>query len=179
MPEIYLVKAEKLIVYDNSDQSIQIVVNTNPLESSYEQAEATIKELEVLLSNDSEDSKDNFSKLTGELVFDSNFLKDDYLNAVDSVKKYIKEGDVMQVVLAQDFSLPFNKNPFDLYKALRALNPSPYMYYLDLEECQVVGASPEILIRLEENKVTLRPIAGTRKRGTNPAEDLALSLIHI
>ncbi len=173
MPEIYLVKAEKLIVYDNSDQSIQIVVNTNPLESSYEQAEATIKELEVLLSNDSEDSKDNFSKLTGELVFDSNFLKDDYLNAVDSVKKYIKEGDVMQVVLAQDFSLPFNKNPFDLYKALRALNPSPYMYYLDLEECQVVGASPEILIRLEENKVTLRPIAGTRKRGTNPEEDLA------
>ena len=79
----------------------------------------------------------------------------------------------MQVVLAQDFSLPFNKNPFDLYKALRALNPSPYMYYLDLEECQVVGASPEILIRIEENKVTLRPIAGTRKRGTNPEEDLA------
>ena len=87
MPEIYLVKAEKLIVYDNSDQSIQIVVNTNPLESSYDQAEATIKELEVLLSNDSEDSNDNFSKLTGELVFDSNFLKNDYLNAVDSVKK--------------------------------------------------------------------------------------------
>jgi anthranilate synthase component 1 len=173
MPEIYLVKAEKLIVYDNIDQSIQIVVNTNPLESSYDQAEATIKELEVLLSNGSEDSKDNFSKLTGDLVFDSNFLKDDYLNAVDTVKKYIKEGDVMQVVLAQDFSLPFNKNSFDLYKALRALNPSPYMYYLDLEECQVVGASPEILIRLEENKVTLRPIAGTRKRGTNPEEDLA------
>lgn len=173
MPEIYLVKAEKLIVYDNIDQSIQIVVNTNPSDSSYEQAEATIKELEVLLSNGSEESKDNFSQLTGELVFNSNFLKDDYLNAVDTVKKYIKEGDVMQVVLAQDFSLPFNKNPFDLYKALRALNPSPYMYYLDLEECQVVGASPEILIRLEENKVTLRPIAGTRKRGTNPEEDLA------
>ena len=173
MPEIYLVKAEKLIVYDNIEQSIQIVVNTDPSDSSYDQAEATIKELEVILSNGSEDSRDNFSKLTGELVFDSNFLKDDYLNAVDTVKKYIKEGDVMQVVLAQDFSLPFNKNPFDLYKALRALNPSPYMYYLDLEECQVVGASPEILIRLEENKVTLRPIAGTRKRGSNTEEDLA------
>jgi anthranilate synthase component 1 len=173
MPEIYLVKAEKLIVYDNIEQSIQIVVNTDPSDSSYDQAEATIKELEVILSNGSEDSRDNFSKLTGELVFDSNFLKDDYLNAVDTVKKYIKEGDVMQVVLAQDFFLPFNKNPFDLYKALRALNPSPYMYYLDLEECQVVGASPEILIRLEENKVTLRPIAGTRKRGSNTEEDLA------
>ena len=173
MPEIYLVKAEKLIVYNNIEQSIQIVVNTDPSDSSYDQAEATIKELEVILSNGSEDSRDNFSKLTGELVFDSNFLKDDYLNAVDTVKKYIKEGDVMQVVLAQDFSLPFNKNPFDLYKALRALNPSPYMYYLDLEECQVVGASPEILIRLEENKVTLRPIAGTRKRGSNTEEDLA------
>jgi anthranilate synthase component 1 len=77
----------------------------------------------------------------------------------------------MQVVLAQDFSLPFNKNPFELYKAVRKLNPSPYMYYLDLEECQVVGSSPEILVRLEDNKVTLRPIAGTRRRGATPEED--------
>ena len=103
--------------------------------------------------------------------FDSNFTKKDYLNAVSRIKNYIEEGDVMQVVLAQDFSLPFNKNPFELYKAVRKLNPSPYMYYLDLEECQVVGSSPEILVRLEDNKVTLRPIAGTRRRGATPEED--------
>ena len=101
------------------------------------------------------------------------FEKDDYIKAVGLVKNYIEEGDVMQVVLAQDFSQDFQNDPFDLYRALRQLNPSPYMYYLDLDECQIVGASPEILVRLEEDKVTLRPIAGTRKRGSNTEEDLA------
>jgi anthranilate synthase component 1 len=105
--------------------------------------------------------------------FNSNFEKDDYIKAVGLVKNYIEEGDVMQVVLAQDFSQDFQNDPFDLYRALRQLNPSPYMYYLDLDECQIVGASPEILVRLEEDKVTLRPIAGTRKRGSNTEEDLA------
>ncbi|MDA7747825.1 chorismate-binding protein, partial [Gammaproteobacteria bacterium] len=114
----------------------------------------------------------DFKEPSGNKIFNSNFSKEDYLKAVDRVKDYIEEGDVMQVVLAQDFFLPFQSNPFDLYKALRDLNPSPYMYYLDLEECQVVGASPEILIRLEEGKVTLRPIAGTRKRGKDDKEDL-------
>ena len=100
--------------------------------------------------------------------------KDDYMKAVGLVKNYIEEGDVMQVVLAQDFSQDFQNNPFDLYRALRQLNPSPYMYYLDLDECQIVGASPEILIRLEDDKVTLRPIAGTRKRGQTKQEDRKL-----
>ena len=77
----------------------------------------------------------------------------------------------MQVVLAQDFSANFDLDPFDLYKAIRELNPSPYMYYLNLDECQIVGASPEILVRLENQEVTLRPMAGTRKRGKNLAED--------
>jgi anthranilate synthase component 1 len=172
MPEIYLVKADKLIVYDNTDQSIQIVFNTDPSNTSYEGALQIIDSIEVMLSNELEGYEDNFNIPKGEITFNSNFSKDDYLDAVKKVKNYIEEGDVMQVVLAQDFSLPFHSNPFDLYKALRKLNPSPYMYYLDLEECQVVGASPEILIRLEDTKVTLRPIAGTRKRGINPEEDL-------
>jgi anthranilate synthase component 1 len=79
----------------------------------------------------------------------------------------------MQVVLAQDFSTNFNKDPFELYKAIRKLNPSPYMYFLNLGECQIVGASPEILVRLENEEVILRPIAGTRKRGNSPEEDKA------
>ena len=116
---------------------------------------------------------DTFKTPSGEMAFNSNFAKDDYLKAVGLVKNYIEEGDVMQVVLAQDFSQDFQNDPFDLYRALRQLNPSPYMYYLDLDECQIVGASPEILVRLEEDKVTLRPIAGTRKRGSNTEEDLA------
>ena len=172
MPEIYLVKAEKLIVYDNINKTTQIILNIDPSKTSYEKALRDIEDIGTILSNDITIPEIDFKEPSGNKIFNSNFSKEDYLKAVDRVKDYIEEGDVMQVVLAQDFFLPFQSNPFDLYKALRDLNPSPYMYYLDLEECQVVGASPEILIRLEEGKVTLRPIAGTRKRGKDDKEDL-------
>ena len=173
MPEIFLVKADKLIVYDNTDQSTQIIFNADPSKTSYEEALDAIEEISSLLNSDNTIFDGTFKTPSGEMVFNSNFAKDDYLKAVGLVKNYIEEGDVMQVVLAQDFSQDFQNDPFDLYRALRQLNPSPYMYYLDLDECQIVGASPEILIRLEEDRVTLRPIAGTRKRGSNAEEDLA------
>ena len=172
MPEIYLVKAEKLIVYDNINKTTQIILNADPSQITYEEALLDIEDIGTILSNEITIPELSFKEPSGDKLFNSNFSKEDYLKAVDRVKNYIEEGDVMQVVLAQDFFLPFQSNPFDLYKALRDLNPSPYMYYLDLEECQVVGASPEILIRLEEGKVTLRPIAGTRKRGKDDKEDL-------
>jgi len=172
MPEIYLVKAEKLIVYDNINKTTQIILNADPSQITYEEALSDIEDIGTILSNEITIPELSFKEPSGDKVFNSNFSKEDYLKAVDRVKNYIEEGDVMQVVLAQDFFLPFQSNPFDLYKALRDLNPSPYMYYLDLEECQVVGASPEILIRLEEGKVTLRPIAGTRKRGKDDKEDI-------
>ena len=173
MPEIFLVKAEKLIVYDNTDQSIQIIFNVDPSKTSYEEALDAIEQIGSLLNSRDTIFDDTLKTPSGEMAFHSNFEKDDYIKAVGLVKNYIEEGDVMQVVLAQDFSQDFQNNPFDLYRALRQLNPSPYMYYLDLDECQIVGASPEILVRLEEDKVTLRPIAGTRKRGSNTEEDLA------
>ncbi|MDC0439593.1 anthranilate synthase component I [Gammaproteobacteria bacterium] len=173
MPEIFLVKAEKLIVYDNTDQSTQIIFNVDPKKTSYEEALDAIEEISSLLNSEDTFFDDTFKTPSGEMAFNSNFEKDDYIKAVGLVKNYIEEGDVMQVVLAQDFSQDFQNDPFDLYRALRQLNPSPYMYYLDLDECQIVGASPEILVRLEEDKVTLRPIAGTRKRGSNTEEDLA------
>ena len=173
MPEIFLVKAEKLIVYDNTDQSIQIIFNVDPSKTSYEEALDAIEKIGSLLNSEDIIFDDTFKTPSGEMAFNSNFEKDDYIRAVGLVKNYIEEGDVMQVVLAQDFSQDFQNDPFDLYRALRQLNPSPYMYYLDLDECQIVGASPEILVRLEEDKVTLRPIAGTRKRGSNTEEDLA------
>ena len=172
MPEIYLVKAEKLIVYDNINKTTQIILNADPSQITYEEALSDIDDIGTILSNEITIPELSFKEPSGDKLFNSNFSKEDYLKAVDRVKNYIEEGDVMQVVLAQDFFLPFQSNPFDLYKALRDLNPSPYMYYLDLEECQVVGASPEILIRLEEGKVTLRPIAGTRKRGKDDKEDI-------
>ncbi|WP_197472911.1 chorismate-binding protein, partial [Oleiphilus sp. HI0123] len=91
-----------------------------------------------------------------------------------TIKEYVLSGDVMQTVISQRMSIPFTAEPLNLYRSLRCLNPSPYMYFLNLGEFHIVGSSPEILARVEEGEVTVRPIAGTRKRGMNEEEDLAL-----
>ena len=171
MPDIMLVKAEKLIVFDNLNNSTQIIFNACLQSMTYEFACSQLDEIENLISKPISFEADNFKEITNTFEFKSNFTKAEYLAAVSTIKNYIAEGDVMQVVLAQDFSANFDLDPFDLYKAIRELNPSPYMYYLNLDECQIVGASPEILVRLENQEVTLRPMAGTRKRGKNLAED--------
>jgi anthranilate synthase component 1 len=103
------------------------------------------------------------------------FSEGAFMQAVERAKRYIYDGDIMQVVLSQRMSHPYHASPLSLYRALRALNPSPYMFYFDLGEFHVVGASPEILVRLEQDTVTLRPIAGTRPRGKSPAEDEKLA----
>jgi len=171
MPDIMLVKAEKLIVFDNLNNSTQIIFNACLQSMTYEFACSQLDEIENLISKPISFEADNFKEITNTFEFHSNFTKAEYLAAVSTIKNYIAEGDVMQVVLAQDFSANFDLDPFDLYKAIRELNPSPYMYYLNLDECQIVGASPEILVRLENQEVTLRPMAGTRKRGKNLVED--------
>jgi anthranilate synthase component 1 len=173
MPDILLVKAEQLIIFDNLTNSIKIIFNANLRNMSYSFVQSRLDEIESIILNTSVDENENFNEITYTSEFDSNFSKEEYLQAVKKVKCYIEEGDVMQVVLAQDFSTNFNKDPFELYKAIRKLNPSPYMYFLNLGECQIVGASPEILVRLENEEVILRPIAGTRKRGNSPEEDKA------
>ena len=172
MPDIYLVKSEKIIVYDNFNNSIQAIYNANPQQTSYEDALQIIDEIQNSIDYSENSKKLHFSNTTGQLEFKSNFTKDEYMISVNKIKEYIKEGDVMQVVLAQDFYNSFNGDSFELYSALRQINPSPYMYYLKLDECEVVGSSPEILVRLEDRNITLRPIAGTRKRGVNEEEDI-------
>jgi anthranilate synthase component 1 len=109
-----------------------------------------------------------------ETDFVSGFTEVGFKQAVARIKRYILEGDCMQVVISQRLSIPFAAPPLDLYRALRGLNPSPYMYCLNLDDFHVVGSSPEILTRLEDEVVTVRPIAGTRRRGYNEAEDQAL-----
>ena len=173
MPDVLLVKAEQLIIFDNLKNSIKIIFNANLRNMSYAFAQARLDEIENTILNSSFDQIEKFNEITNTSEFDSNFSKEEYLQAVKKVKHYIEEGDVMQVVLAQDFSANFDKDPFELYQAIRELNPSPYMYFFNLGEYQIVGASPEILVRLENEEVTLRPIAGTRKRGNNPKEDQA------
>ena len=171
MPDIYLVKSEKIIVYDNFNNSIQAIYNANPQQTSYEDALLVIDEIQNSIDHSGELKETSYSNTSGQLEFKSNFTKNEYMLSVNKIKEYIREGDVMQVVLAQDFYNSFSGDSFKLYSALRQINPSPYMYYLNLDECQVVGSSPEILVRLEDSNVTLRPIAGTRKRGLNDEED--------
>jgi len=114
------------------------------------------------------------SRKVSESDFVSGFTEQGFKDAVSRARDYIVEGDVMQVVLSQRLSIPFHAPPLDLYRSLRSLNPSPYMYYLNLDDHFVVGSSPEILVRLEDHQVTVRPIAGTRPRGMDEAEDLEL-----
>ena len=171
MPDIMLVKAEQLIVFDNLNDTTQIIFNANLENMTYKFALSKLDDIEKILTTHAESDAQEFNQITNYFEFESNFTKEGYCDAVNTIKNYITEGDVMQVVLAQDFSANFDKDPFDLYKAIRKLNPSPYMYFLDLDECQIVGASPEILVRLEDNEINLRPLAGTRKRGENPEED--------
>jgi len=172
MPDILLVKAKKLIVFDNSNQTTQLILNACPQEDTYEEAQAKLDEMKAAIMQGMDVPPLQFKHPTQQFEFNSNFSKKDYLNAVLKAKKYIEAGDVMQVVLAQDFSARFEQDSFALYRAIRELNPSPYMYFLNLKECQIVGASPEILVRLEGQEITLRPLAGTRKRGESKAEDL-------
>ena len=106
--------------------------------------------------------------------YDLHFDQGDFMQAVETCRDYIHAGDIMQVVLSQRLSAPFSGRSIDLYRALRTINPSPYMYYLNLGEFDIVGSSPEILVRLQDGKVTVRPIAGTRKRGATEEQDIAM-----
>jgi anthranilate synthase component 1 len=114
------------------------------------------------------------SREVEESDFVSGFTEEGFKDAVEKAREYIKAGDIMQVVLSQRMTLPFNAPPLDLYRALRRLNPSPYMYFLNLGDFHIVGSSPEILVRLEDETVTVRPIAGTRRRGLTEEQDKAL-----
>jgi anthranilate synthase component I len=107
--------------------------------------------------------------------FESNYLRSDFEQHVDRIREYIAAGDAFQVVLSQRLTAPLESDPFDLYRALRSLNPSPYLYFLQLDELSIVGSSPEVLVRVDDGRVILRPIAGTRPRGANDAEDATLS----
>ena len=128
--------------------------------------------IERLESQDDSKTIDLSSK--NEITFTSNMNFEQYSKCIEKIKDYIIEGDVMQVVFAQEKSADFDLPPFELYKSLRKLNPSPYMFFLDFGDYQLVGSSPEILVRLEHGDITVRPIAGTKPRGKNEKEDQQL-----
>lgn len=175
-PDILLMVSEDLLVFDNLSGKLILIAHADPAETdALAQAEARLDEWVKILREKTLPRRERHPpRQVDESDFVSGFTQEGFENAVRRVKEYIVEGDVMQVVLSQRLSIPYAAAPMDLYRALRCLNPSPYMFQLNLGDFHVVGSSPEILVRLENDAVTVRPIAGTRKRGKTPEEDLAL-----
>jgi len=178
-PDILLMVAEEVLVFDNLAGTIRLVVNADPAgEGAYEQARARLEELVARLPEPMPPLPQvvlhGADSSALEQQAESHFTRAAYYEAVEKVKEYVLAGDVMQVVPSQRLSVPFHAPPLNLYRALRNLNPSPYMYYLDLNDFHIVGSSPEILARLEKGVVTVRPIAGTRRRGYTEEEDRAM-----
>lgn len=176
-PDILLMISDEVLVFDNLSGKLNLIVHADPaVNDAYTIALNRLEELEQRLRDVQPVIEPMRLETTGyaEKSFHSHMGEDGYKAAVNKIKEYALAGDIMQVVPSQRLSLPFKAPPVNLYRALRCLNPSPYMYFLDLDDHQVVGASPEILARLEDNEVTVRPIAGTRRRGYTPEEDAAL-----
>src|SRR5215469_3383693 len=178
-PVMYFLIADQLLIFDRVAQTVTVLVNAilddaeNPAEA-YENATSEIDRIISLLEQPSEHKAVAVMNEIPPASFESNQSKEKFFANVESSKKYITAGDIIQVVGSQRFSAPVKASPLDIYRAARHINPSPYMFLLELEGFSLVGASPEIHVRCEEGKVEIRPIAGTRRRGKNEAEDAAL-----
>ena len=180
-PDILLLHSEDLAVFDNLKGRLYLIVHADPGQpGAWDDAQAR---LDALVSKLRAPGAGYPAPITRDVLdendFVSGFTREGFIAAVDKSKEYIRAGDIFQVVLSQRLSVPFKARPVDVYRALRALNPSPYMYFLDTGDVQVVGSSPEILVRLQHTsdgvgEVTVRPIAGTRPRGATVEEDNAL-----
>ncbi len=178
-PDILLMVSDDLVVFDNLRGRLHLITHVDPsVQDAFGRAQHTLDELEARLHRQVADAPVTPAHLRGNVVDESDFIsgfnQEKFEAAVGKIKDYVLDGDVMQTVISQRMSIPFEAPPLNLYRSLRVLNPSPYMYFLDLGDFQIVGSSPEILARVEDQEVTVRPIAGTRKRGATDAEDKAL-----
>lgn len=178
--DLYFILTDTLLVFDNIENKIKVIANI------YIEDSAGDREIEKLYREGREKIDALIERLrttpidpgveanTAETPVISNFNKEDFLSAVERTKEYIVEGDIFQTVLSQRFTMDLTVEDFNIYRALRVINPSPYLFYLRLGDTTVIGSSPEILVTVDEGEVTVRPIAGTRKRGKTEEEDLAL-----
>lgn len=175
-PDILLMVSDEVVVFDNLKNKLYFIVHAlTEQPDSLKQAEQRLDELVTQLHNTTVPSFEAVqTQSIRETDFISGFTQEGFKDAVEQAKKYIAAGDVMQVVLSQRLSIPCQAPPLNVYRALRYLNPSPYLFYLNLDDFHIVGSSPEILVRLENQEVTVRPLAGTRPRGKDEAEDIAL-----
>jgi len=182
IPDSIFMMADSLVIFDHSTHKIKVVVNAylagsgQPAADSGRIYEKTIKKIEDIIKKlgAPEKMKKVGIKSKKRHKISSNFTKQEFENLVKKAKEYIRAGDIIQVVPSQRFRTKLKCEPFDVYRALRSLNPSPYMYYLNFDEIKLVGSSPELLVRCENRIVETRPIAGTRPRGRDEAEDKRL-----
>lgn len=174
-PDILLMVSEEVVVFDNLNATALIIIHVDPsLQDAETYGRQRLDQIEASMRDGPPAQPASALHHLDDNSFVSGFGQNSFMAGVEQVRDYITAGDCMQVVLSQRMTAEFKAHPLDLYRALRMLNPSPYMFYLDLGEYQIVGSSPEILVRLEDDTVTVRPIAGTRPRGATEAEDKAL-----
>jgi anthranilate synthase component 1 len=172
-PDILLMLSEQVVVFDNLSGKLYLIMQAQ--QDQYDTANQTLDRLEQRLREPIPLYKAiSCANTIEESDFESGFTQVGFIDAVKKAKDYIRAGDIMQVVLSQRLSIDYAAPPLDLYRALRSLNPSPYMYYMNLDDFHIVGSSPEILVRLEQDEITVRPIAGTRKRGATEQRDKEL-----
>jgi anthranilate synthase component 1 len=178
-PDILLMVSDEVLVFDNLAGTIKLIVHADPADAdAFNHALARLDALESALrqSAPSLPAIDLSAQGVQEADFVSSFGEENFKSAVNKIKDYVLSGDTMQTVISQRLSIPFAAEPLSFYRALRHLNPSPYMFFLNLADFHIVGSSPEILARLQHNQVTVRPIAGTRRRGRTVEEDKAMEL---
>jgi anthranilate synthase component 1 len=174
IPDSRILRPKNIIVHDNVEKKLYFIVNIfndekiNDFKKKFSQINEQIEEMVFLANYSSSNTNQNINKLS---KIKSNISKKKFINNVKNAKKYIKIGDIFQVVLSQRFECKLTKKPIEIYKKLRKTNPSPFMYFFNFNDFQIIGASPEILVRLRDNKITIRPIAGTRPRGKNKKQD--------
>jgi anthranilate synthase component 1 len=179
-PVMYFLVADQLLIFDRVSQTLTVLVNAvledaATVDEAYENAIGEIERLVSLLEQPTEQALVSVQTEIAPVPFESNVPKERFLANVDKAKEYILAGDIIQVVGSQRFSTEVTASPVDVYRAARSINPSPYMFLLELIGFSLVGASPEIHVRCEDRKVEIRPIAGTRRRGATPQEDEALA----
>ena len=176
IPDTRILRSKNLVIHDNIEKKLFFIVNCfkdekiNNFKKKFNEIKRQIEEMVFLANyNISQNPKQNDNNI---IKIKSNISKKKFINNVNKAKKYIKIGDIFQVVLSQRFESKLTKKPIEIYKKLRKTNPSPFMYFFNFNDFQIIGASPEILVRLRNNKITIRPIAGTRPRSKNKKEDL-------
>ena len=175
-PDALFMLSEEVAVFDNLNNKLHLIVlSKSESEEDISNAQKRLKELSnKLLTPLKPENQEKIKDPAKEKDFISGFGEKEFKQTVEKIKEYIKAGDVMQVVCSQRMSIPFTSDPVELYRSIRHLNPSPYLFYLNLEDFHIVGSSPEILARLENREVTVRPIAGTRRRGRDNEDDIAM-----